>query len=128
MSFKLPDSFYEKQREIYEKKYILLDSGEQIHVSSLEDKSVTPEIKATMRMNSYAQDDLPPKLTNEALIETAKQYQSNCSRAKYPCSTYDEALIHILLPELLKRLEELSDIEDQLDDYENGHSCAGNCR
>lgn len=106
MAFKLPESFYEKQKEKYEKKYILLDSGEKIHVSSLEDRSVTPEMKATMRMNSYAQDDLPPKLTNETLIETAKFYLANCSRAKYPCSTYDEAVIHILLPELLKRLEE----------------------
>ena len=106
MPFRLPESFYEKQKEIYELKYILLDNGEKIHVSSLEDRSVTPEVKATMRMNSYAQDDLPPKLTNEALIETAKAYQANCSRAKYPCSTYNEAVIHILLPELLKRLEE----------------------
>lgn len=116
MPFKLPESFYEKQREIYEKKYILLDNGEQIHVSSLEDRSVTPEMKATMRMNSFAQDDLPPKLTDEALIETVKHYKNNCSRAKYPCSTYDEALVHILLPELVKRLEEKQQSKQKLED------------
>jgi hypothetical protein len=105
MGFKLPDSFYEKQQRIYNMKYITYEDKE-IHVSKLEDRSVTSEMKKEMRMNSYAQDDLPPKLTDAALIETAKYYMSNCTRPNFPCSTYDEALIHKILPELIKRLEE----------------------
>jgi hypothetical protein len=105
MGFKLPDSFYEKQKEIFEKKYIIY-KDEKIHVSELEDRSVSWDMKNEMRMNSYAQDDLPSKLTDKALIETAKYYLSNCSQPKFPCSTYDEALIHKILPELIKRLEE----------------------
>lgn len=105
MGFKLPDSFYEKQQEIYDKKYITYQDKE-IHVSELEDKSVTMEMKNRMRMNSYAQDDLPPKLTDEALIETTKYYVSNCHTPRFPCATYNESIIHKLVPELLKRLEE----------------------
>jgi hypothetical protein len=59
-----------------------------------------------MRMNSYANDDLPPKLNNAALIEKAKQYLGECAQTRIPCSTYDEALIHNIVPELIKRLEE----------------------
>ncbi|AZV43607.1 hypothetical protein BAOM_2998 [Peribacillus asahii] len=105
MGFKLPASFYEKQKELYEKKYISIGEKE-IHVSELEDRSVTPEMRATMRMNSYAQDDLPPKLTDETLINTVKHYLSHCSKPSFPCSTYDEAIIHKYVPELIKRLGE----------------------
>jgi hypothetical protein len=107
MGFKLPDEHYERQRELHELKYINF-KGKQIHVSKLQDKSVTTEMKDQMKMNSYAQDDLPPKLTNEALIETVKHYKDNCSRPlHFPCSTYDESIIHVLVPEMVKRLEEL---------------------
>jgi hypothetical protein len=106
MGFKLPESFERRQMEIFNKKYIDYN-GDQIHVSDLKDKSVTSEMKQQMRMNSYAHDELPPKLNNEALIETAEYYLSHCSKPVFPCSTYDEALIHKLLPELIKRLKEI---------------------
>lgn len=103
MSFKLPDWWEKKKQEEYELKYISYN-GEQIHVSELEDKSVTPEMNKNMRMNSYAQEDLPPKLTDETLIEKAKYYKTQCSHPRFPCATYDEALIHNILPEMIKRL------------------------
>jgi hypothetical protein len=103
--FKLPEEFYEHQKEIYNKKYITYNTQE-IHVSELSDRSVTTEMKKEMRMNSYAQDDLPSKLTTEALIDTSKYYLSHCTKPRFPCVTYDEGLIHKLLPELIKRLEE----------------------
>lgn len=105
MGFKLPESFYEKQKELFDKKYITLGE-KKIHITELEDRSVTSEMQQEMRMNSYAQDDLPPKLTDEALIETARHYQSQCHQPVFPCATYDEALIHKIVPELIKRLEE----------------------
>jgi hypothetical protein len=103
--FKLPDSYYEKQKEIYNKKYITYKNNE-FHVSDFTDRTITIEMKKEMRMNSYAQDDLPPKLTTEALIDTSKYYLSHCTKPRFPCVTYDEGLIHKLLPELIKRLEE----------------------
>jgi len=107
MPFKLPDSYYEKQKEIYNLKYINYN-GKEIHITELEDKSVTSEMKKEMRMNSYAQDDLYPKLTDEALIDTAKYFMSQCSRPlKFPCVTYNESVIHMILPEMIKRMEEI---------------------
>ena len=105
MKFRLPESYYKKLQEIYELKYITI-GDQRIHITELEDKSVTPEVKSNMRMNSYAQDDLPPKLTDEALIDTAKYFLSQCSEPKYPCTTYNESIIHKILPEMIKRLEE----------------------
>jgi hypothetical protein len=102
--FKLPDEWIERQKEIYELKYITYQ-GKKIHVTEFEDCSITPEMNSNMRMNSYAQDDLPPKLNNEALIMKAKKYHAECNQTRIPCSTYDEALIHNIVPELIKRLE-----------------------
>ncbi|GIN22571.1 hypothetical protein [Siminovitchia fordii] len=109
MGFKLPDSYLKKKQEEYDMKYILINEEKEVHVSELEDKSVTPGIWRQMRMNSYARDDLYPKLNNEALLEVTKLYLSNCSRPQFPCSTYDEAMIHKIVPELIKRLEEVND-------------------
>jgi hypothetical protein len=103
--FKLPDEWIQKQKEIYDLKYVTYQ-GKKIHVSEFEDRSVTPEMRNDMKMNSYANDDLPPKLNNAALIEKAKQYLGECIQTRIPCSTYDEALIHNIAPELIKRLEE----------------------
>ena len=106
MGFKLPDSYYEKQKVIYDKKYINFN-GRQIHVTEFKDRSITPEMKEQMRMNSYAQDDLPPKLTNKELIETVEYYLMHTVQPNFPCVTYDEAIIHRLVPELIKRLKEV---------------------
>lgn len=107
MGFKLSERFEKLKEERYNLKYITIDGEDkEVHVSKLEDKSVTSEMKSKMRMHSYAQEDLPPKLTDEALIDTVKHYVNNCSRPSYPCTTYNEAVIHSLVPELIKRLEE----------------------
>ncbi|MED1125263.1 hypothetical protein [Bacillus atrophaeus] len=105
MGFRFKEAIEEKRKEEHQLKYIDYD-GKDVHVTEFEDRSITSEMKSKMRMNSYAQDDLPPKLTTEALIATAKLYQSHCSRPRFPCSTYNEALIHKILPELIKRFEE----------------------
>lgn len=114
MGFRIPKEFAEKQKEIHDLKYITY-GDKQIHVSELADRSVTSEMKNQMTMNSYAQDDLPPKLTNEALLGTTKYYLSNCSKPRFPCSTYDEAVIHILVPELVKRLEEYDGLSERVE-------------
>jgi hypothetical protein len=113
--FKLPDEWVKRQQEIYDLKYITYQ-GKKIHVSEFEDCSITPEMRNEMRMNSYANDDLPPKLNNVALIEKAKQYLGECTQTRIPCSTYDEALIHNIVPELIKRLEESEDAMNVLKD------------
>ena len=111
MSFKIPESYHKKKKEIDGRKYVLYD-GEEIHITEFEDKTVSSEMRTDMRMNSYAQDELPPKLTDEALINETKSYLKQCGRSQYPCVTYEEALIHTILPELLKRFESKHSVED----------------
>lgn len=58
----------------------------------------------TMRMNSWELESLIPRLDNEALAYVASLYAENCKRARRQCSTHDEAVVHVLLPELLCQL------------------------
>lgn len=106
MKFKLPESFLKRQQEIYEKQYVVLEDGTEKHVTEFKDKSVTYEEKQRLRMNSYARDKFISKLNNEALIKTTEYYLTNCPQSRYPATTYDEAIVHVLVPELIKRLEE----------------------
>lgn len=106
MAFKLPEEWLIKQQEEYEKQYVI-HKDKEIHVSEFEDKSITPQQLSEMRMNSYAREKLHPKLNTDALINTARSYLSQCSRSRYPASTYDEALVHLIVPELISRVEEL---------------------
>lgn len=104
MSFKLPNLLQKKKEEWYELQHVTY-KGERIHPSSFEDRSVTSEQLDDMRMNSYGREEMFAKYTDEVLIDRAKYYISNCNTPRYPCSTYDEALIHNIVPELIKRLE-----------------------
>lgn len=108
MAFKAPNWLEEKRREWDGLKYIKVDEAE-IHVSEFKDRSITPEIYGRMRMNSYARDYLPPKLTDQTLIEMTEFYLSNCNQVGCPCATYDEAVINLLMPEFIARLKELNE-------------------
>ncbi|WJV20780.1 hypothetical protein QU593_10220 [Rossellomorea marisflavi] len=104
---KLPKEYYDLVQATEELKYIDYD-GKRIHVSDLKDRSVTTHMKNKMRMNSYAQSDMPPKLTDKALIETVTHYRKNCeTTSSTPYVTYNDNLIHVLVPELVKRMNEL---------------------
>ena len=104
--FKLPDEYYKRQQEIYKKQYVTLEDGTEKHVTEFKDRSVTYEEDQKLRMNSYARDKFAAKLDNDALIKMTMLYLSNCQQSRYPATTYDEAVIHVLVPELIKRLEE----------------------
>jgi hypothetical protein len=60
-----------------------------------------------MRMNSYEQEELYPLLDNEALCKVTQHCLNNCSpRDRKPCSVYDDAVLHVIVPLLLERLKE----------------------
>lgn len=105
MGFKLPKWFEEKQKEWYELQHITY-MGVKVHPSEINDRTVTKEKLEDMKMNSYGQEEMFGKYTDDVLIDKARYYISNCNTPRYPCSTYDEALIHKVIPELIKRLEE----------------------
>lgn len=121
MTFKLPEEWLIKQQEEYEKQYVLYN-GNEIHVTEFEDRSISSEQFSGFRMNSYARDKIYSKLDNKALVEQAKYHESQCSQGRHPVITYNDALIYLITPELVKRIEdlekvsrvELKDIEESI--------------
>lgn len=91
----------------HDKEFITYEDGSKPkhHVSELTDKSVTPKINQNLRMNSYARAKMPAKLTDETLHEALEHYMLQCTRSGTVSSTYNEAIIFDLLPELLKRIK-----------------------
>lgn len=79
--------------------------GRNIPVETLEDQSVDPSMLGELHMDLVSRAQLPPKLTNEALIETAEHYANQCS-ADGVAVTYDQMLVQHILPELVERLKE----------------------
>lgn len=106
MGFELPKEYVEKLKQENELKYVLFDDGSQKHVSEFGDKSISPDEYQTFRMNSYARNDIYPKLADETLLEQAEYYISQCHKP-YRISTYNDAAIHLILPEMMKRFKEL---------------------
>ena len=82
------DSFREHQREIDELRYVEY-GDKQIPVSDFENQTVSKDMLSKMRMNSYARDALPPKLTDQALVETVEYYLTQIGSPRFPCTTYD---------------------------------------
>lgn len=76
-----------------------------VSLSAIPSRSVTPDMLRRMHMSTLARAKLPPKLTNDALIQTAEQYINQCTPATYPGATYDQSLIHLILPEFIRRLK-----------------------
>lgn len=105
MPFKLPSILEEERKKREQLERFTFVDGKEIHPSELPDRSVTPEQHDVLRMNSYASEALIPKLDTRVLTEKAMYYKSQCGREKYPNSTYNEAIIHSITPELVKRLQ-----------------------
>lgn len=80
-----------------------------IHVDDLPDQAVTPADLKLMPMTTYAREKLPPKMTDEALLQIAEKYSANVTQMHQPAVTYEEMLIHSVLPELIKRLKDRQD-------------------
>lgn len=74
----------------------------------IERGNVTPAELAELRMNSWEREALVPAMTDEALAGQFEYTLNNCSiQWSRPCSTYDEALVALFAPELLKRFKVL---------------------
>lgn len=60
------------------------------------------EVKG-LRGNSWEWDALVPALTDEAFLQMLQHRLDNCSRVRMPPVTYDEAVIGVWTPELVRR-------------------------
>lgn len=61
-----------------------------------------------MRMNSFEREALVPHMADECFIKHCEQIGAHC-RPKHrsgPCITYDEKVVHLLMPEAMRRLAE----------------------
>lgn len=79
----------------------LLQSGKQLSWADY------TEFISQHGMNAYEREACVPFLTDEGLIKHTQYVLKNCVgryRPDRPCSTYDEAAVHLLAPELIRRL------------------------
>lgn len=81
--------------------------GGMLHVNELDEKSVDPHMLNEMHMDNGSRGQIPPKLTDQALLETAEKYLHQCSPDGVAV-TYDQMLIQHIVPELIERLKEAS--------------------
>lgn len=105
--FKFSPEHKERQRKIRRLEHVLLGDT-QVHIDDFEERSLSDEILKHLRMNSYAREKLPSKLDNQALIHKIESYMEQIPNKYEICSTYEESLLYLLLPELLKRYKEIS--------------------
>lgn len=61
-----------------------------------------------LRMNSFEWAAIVPALTSEALIHQATHALANCARGRQPPVVYEDAVVSLHAPELLKRLSALT--------------------
>jgi hypothetical protein len=66
---------------------------------------VTSAEVAALRCNSWEWEALLPAMTDEAFEARVEHCLKNCSPARSPAGSYDEAAYAVYLPELLKRLK-----------------------
>lgn len=62
-------------------------------------------------MNSYERELILPKLVDTAFLKALKYYVENCGRHERPrlsrpSRCYDDAVMNVMLPELIRRFEE----------------------
>lgn len=76
---------------------------------------VTLDEWKALRMNSYEREVLVPALGDEALCYHVESCLAQCGRTRSPPSTYEEAVVGLLVPELVKRLrgKSLSEAADR---------------
>jgi hypothetical protein len=70
---------------------------------------IGPDEFSEMVLNTWEREHLFPVLSNEALIERLEYYLSHCGKqpTKYECATtYNEAVLYRLAPELVDRLKD----------------------
>lgn len=79
-------------------------NGEEVDIDLIEDGSITLAEYQKVRANTPGFKALHSKLDNEAIKWVVEHYVKNCRRES-SAVTYDYALKHDLIPELLKRIK-----------------------
>ena len=90
-------------REHYQRK---LDEHVRPEIQALAQRGdvTLSEVKA-LRCNSWEWEHLYPAMTDEAFAESVQHSLNNCARGPSPCRSYDEAVVNVFAPELLRRFQ-----------------------
>lgn len=88
-----------------------------VRISEIEDKTVSLDDLKKINKTTTVRLKLPPKLTDQALIKTAEHYLKQCTNTGYPFVTYEDALIHTIVPELINRLKERTGLSDKRSEH-----------
>lgn len=81
--------------------------GKSLPVTDIPDQSVSPSMLDELSMDIKSRAQMPPKMTDEALVETAEKYLAQCSPDSIAV-TYDQMLLQHIVPELVERLKSTS--------------------
>lgn len=95
---------FSKYLKAKEQPYVAIN-GEPIDIIAVGSGTITLEQYRQIRANSLGFEILYTKLNNEALIEAVKHNLANCTHVFSPV-VYEYTLQNILVPELIKRMEE----------------------
>jgi hypothetical protein len=86
----------------------------------IERGSVTRAEVEMLRLNSWEWESIVPALDDEAFVAHVEYALKNCTHAHRPCTVYDDAIIGVHAPELLKRYQRAAraarDLEDSVID------------
>lgn len=72
----------------------------------IERGNVTKQDLVDLRGNSWEWEALVPAYDDATFLEKVEDVLANCARKRRPCSTYDDAMVEVYGPELLKRFKE----------------------
>jgi hypothetical protein len=68
-----------------------------------------------LRYNSWEWEALYPQMDDEAFLTEVEHSLKNCAWHSRPCTTYDETVIEIFAPELVRRLRAAVDVRRKLE-------------
>lgn len=100
MVFKMPEKL---RKELYNRRYLEY-KGKRVHVTDFKDKSLGVQDIKELRLNRHVLGDICEKMTDEALESVYNDLKDKCDDITYKSVTYNEVIINVLMPEILKRL------------------------
>jgi hypothetical protein len=93
------------EKNMHFEPYASID-GKEININSIPDRSITLSQWDKVRGNTPGFRALYSKLDDEALLSCVDNHLKNCTNHNY--STYDYSLQNDLIPEMKKRIEDVS--------------------
>lgn len=102
--FKMPDKIRE---EMYNRRYLTY-RGETVHVTDFEERSLGVQDVGYLEMGRFVLGDICEKMTTDALEKEYIEKRFKCEDIKNRSVTYNDAIINLMMPEIIKRIKRLT--------------------